>query len=237
MRCVRFETHASPRCLEGKRGEKTLRIGNRISPLNSEVENDRTVTRTNLSIDRKVFEEFSAQAQRKNMSLFAFANESLSLIAKVAAEGGDPLEVYRIWRLLTVLKEVGVITLPSDFVEVLMKQLYLIDKESLLTKFRELGTSVVGLLLIEAKDIKSLSALANNLGFITPIKRFNASEGENESVQVDVVGAGKEIETTECSSEFLKSVLRGYGYEVVKEELHPGAMRLWCRKKGENTHF
>lgn len=118
-----------------------------------------------------------------------------------------------------------------------MKQLYLIDKESLLTKFRELGTSVVGLLLIEAKDIKSLSALANNLGFITPIKRFNASEGENESVQVDVVGAGKEIETTECSSEFLKSVLRGYGYEVVKEELHPGAMRLWCRKKSENTHF
>ena len=78
------------------------------------------MARTNLSIDRKVFDEFSAQAQRKNMTLFAFANESLSAISRISAEGGDPAEMYRIWRVLTILRQVDVITLPSGFVEELI---------------------------------------------------------------------------------------------------------------------
>jgi hypothetical protein len=189
------------------------------------------MARTNLSVDRKVFEEFSAQADRKNMTLFAFANESLSAISKISAEGGDPGEMYRIWRVLTILRQVDVITLPSDFVEELVVRLYAADKETTMARFRELGSSLVGLLKMATEDLAGLSDLAQDFGTIIPIKRFRMATLKDGKVEVDVVGAGKGTETTVCSSEFLKSILNGYGYDVVKEEIHAGAIRLWAEKR------
>ncbi len=165
------------------------------------------------------------------MTLFAFANESLTSIAKIAAEGGNPADLYQTWRVLTILKEVDVIPLPSDFVEGLIRELYVADKESVLLKFRELGASVVGLLKIAADDIESLTTLAKDFSAIIPIKLFSMSEKQNGAIEVDVVGAGKGVETTECSSEFLKSILNGYGYSVTREELNRGAIRLWAQKR------
>ena len=93
------------------------------------------MARTNLSVDRKVFDEFSAQAARKNMTLYAFANQSLLTIANIAAEGGDPSQVYPIWKVLSILKQVDVITLPSDFVEQMIEKL----SEKVDTLRKELG--------------------------------------------------------------------------------------------------
>ena len=82
------------------------------------------MVRTNLSIDKEVFEEFAAEADRRKMTLFAFANESLSAITKISQEGGNPDEFYKIWRVLTILRQVDVITLPSDFVDDLIERLF-----------------------------------------------------------------------------------------------------------------
>jgi hypothetical protein len=187
------------------------------------------MARTNLSIDRKVFDEFSAQAQRKNMTLFAFANESLSAISKISAEGGSPSEMYQIWHVLTILRQVDIITLPSDFVEELIDKLYEADKEATLSRFRELGASIVGLLKMATEDLMGLSDLAHDFGFIIPIKHFSLTSKKDGTVEVDVVGAGKGMQTTVCSTEFLKAILNGYGYDVVKEEIHAGAIRLWAQ--------
>jgi hypothetical protein len=189
------------------------------------------MARTNLSIDRKIFDEFSAQAQRKNMTLFAFANESLSAISKISAEGGSPSEMYQIWHVLTILRQVDIITLPSDFVEELIDELYAADKEATLARFRELGASLVGLLKMATEDLTGLSDLAHDFGFIIPIKHFSLVPKKDGTVEVDVVGAGKGIETTVCSAEFLKAILNGYGYDVVKEEIHAGAIRLWAQAR------
>ncbi len=191
------------------------------------------MARTNLSIDRNVFEEFATQVEKRNMTMFAFANESLSVISKIAAEGGDPSSLYSIWKVVSILKEADAITLPSDFVEQLIEELYVSDKERLLRHFSDLGASLVGLLKIFAEDANSLSALAKEFGFIVPIKRFTLSNGGNGNIQVDVVGAGKSMATTECSTAFLKAVLNGYGYSVFKEDLHPGAIRIWSQKRSQ----
>ena len=73
--------------------------------------------RTSLSIDRAVFDEFAAQVARRNMTLFAFSNECLSAMAKITAEGGDPSELYNVWKELSILKEAEDVTLPSGFYE------------------------------------------------------------------------------------------------------------------------
>jgi hypothetical protein len=193
------------------------------------------MARTNLSIDRAVFEEFSTQAERRNMTLYAFANESLDVVARIAAEGGDPSDLYRLWKVLSILKEVDVIVLPSDFVEDMIKQLYRIDKRQLLSRFSELGSSLVALLKIAASDIEGLSALAKGFIFLIPVKHFEIQNGRNGTIEVNVVGAGRGLETTECSSEFLKSVLNGYGCTVTKEEIHAGVIRLWAEIRNKKN--
>jgi len=190
------------------------------------------MVRTNLSIDKGVFEEFAAEADRRKMTLFAFANESLSAITKISQEGGNPEEFYKIWRVLSILREVDVITLPSDFVEDFIERLYKDDPQLTRSKFRNLGTSIVGLLKMAAENIEDLTPLAKDFGFFIPIKHFELRKLKDGTVQVDVVGAGKTAETTECSAEFLKSILAGYGYAVIREELHPGTMRLQAEKTG-----
>ncbi len=192
------------------------------------------MVRTNLSIDKNVFEEFAAEADRRKMTLFAFANESLSAITKISREGGDPEEFYKIWRVLSILRQVDVITLPSDFVDELIEKLYRSDSAGTRAKFRELGTSLVGLLKMAAENIEDLSMLAKDFGMFIPIKHFSIMGVKNGMVQVDVVGAGKAIETTECSAEFLKAIIAGYGYAIAKEDLHPGTIRLLAEKTGRD---
>lgn len=187
--------------------------------------------RTNLSIDKEVFEEFAAEADRRKMTLFAFANEALKAITKISQEGGNPEEFYKIWRVLSILRQVDVITLPSEFVDDLIETQYRSDGSGTKAKFRSLGTSLVGLLKMASEDIEGLAPLAKDFGFFVPIKHF-ALQSKDGRVQVDVVGAGKAIETTICSSEFLKAILVGYGYSVTKEDLHPGTIRLVAQKTG-----
>jgi hypothetical protein len=190
------------------------------------------MVRTNLSIDKAVFEEFAAEADRRKMTLFAFANESLAAITKISQEGGNPDEFYKIWRVLSILRQVDVITLPSDFVDDLIERLYRVDSAATRTRFRELGASLVGLLKMAAENIEDLAPLARDFGFIIPIKHFALTEPKPGMVHVDVVGAGKAIETTQCSAEFLKAIIEGYGYAVVREDLHPGTIRLVAEKTG-----
>ncbi len=192
------------------------------------------MVRTNLSIDKAVFEEFAAEADRRKMTLFAFANESLSAITKISQEGGNPDEFYKIWRVLSILRQVDVITLPSDFVEDLIERLYRSDAALTRAKFRELGTSLVGLLKMAAEDIEDITPLAKDFGMFIPIKHFDLRASKDGRLQLDVVGAGKGIETTECSSEFLKAILAGYGYAVEKEDLHPGTIRILAEKTGRS---
>ncbi len=190
------------------------------------------MVRTNISVDREVFDEFAAEADRRKMTLYAFANEALSAVTKVSREGGTPDEFYRIWRVLSIRKQVDVITLPSDFVELFIERLYKADTQATKAMFSELGSSLVGLLKMVAEDIEELSPLAKDFGSIIPIKSFNLTEGSDGHIKLDVVGAGKGLETTECSSEFLKSILVGYGYVVTKEDLHAGTIRLLAKKNG-----
>jgi hypothetical protein len=186
------------------------------------------MARTNISVDQTVFNEFSGEAERQNKTLFAFANETLSIMAKLSAEGGNPSDVYNVWRSTALLKEIDVITLPSDFVDELITKLYASDKAATLKMFGDLGSRLVTVLKIAAGDINELSKLAKDFGGLLPIKQLTLKgQSGKGDLELDVVGAGRRIESTECAKEFLLSVVRGYGYSVTKQEVNVGAIRLW----------
>jgi hypothetical protein len=191
------------------------------------------MARTNISVDQVVFDEFSSEAQRQNKTLFAFANESLSTMAKIAAEGGNPADLYKMWSAVTLLKQIDVITFPSDFVDQLISKDYARDKEGTLKLFRDMGNQIVGVLKIAAEDLDELSALVRNFAGLLPVKQFTLAPKEDKNkVEIDVVGAGRKIESTECALEFLTSVLNGYGYSVTKKEVNVGTIRVWASRRG-----
>lgn len=190
------------------------------------------MARTNISVDQKVFDEFSTQADRQHKTLFAFANESLSAVAKVAAEGGNPAELYALWRSTTLLKQIDVVALPSDFVDQLITRLFADDKAGTLKLFRDMGAQLSGVLKIAAADLPALAQLAKDLGGLLPIKQLTIKEQERGSMEIDVVGAGRKLESTECAFEFLEAVVNGYGYSVTKKEVNVGTLRLWISSRG-----
>jgi hypothetical protein len=190
------------------------------------------MARTNISVDQQVFEEFSSQAERQNKTLFAFANESLMAIANISAEGGNPSDLVKLWRTVSLLKQIDVITLPSDFIDQLIGRLYAVDKASLLRLFQDLGKELVGVLKIAAEDLDRLEELARDFIALLPLKQCKIIKLDSSTIEIGIVGAGRKIESTECSLEFLKSILNGYGYTPTKIEINIGTIRLWASKRG-----
>ncbi|MDG6904983.1 MAG: hypothetical protein JRN20_04265 [Nitrososphaerota archaeon] len=187
------------------------------------------MARTNISVDSTVFDQFSKEAERHNKTLFAFANETLSAVSKISSEGGSPSQLYPVWRSLSILRQIDVITLPSDFVDDLIEKIYLSSKETALRMFRDLGSSVVGLLRIAADDLDGLASLAKDFALIIPVKQFKVNkEGGEGDVEIDVVGAGRKVSSTECTFAFLKAILNGYGYSVTMQEIGVGTLRIWA---------
>lgn len=189
--------------------------------------------RTNLSVDSEVFEQFAHQARSQNKTLFALANESLASICKICNEGGNVSDLYPLWHVVSILKQIDVITLPSDFIEELIEKQYEVDKEGALRMFWNLGAGLVGILKIAAEDVEALAMTAKDFALLLPIKTFKVDNSKDGFVEVSIVGAGKKPETAECSAEFIKAVLNGYGYETTRQELGVGTIRVWARRRGK----
>lgn len=182
-------------------------------------------------VDDDVFEDVSVQAHKQGRTLYAFMNETLSVMARICEGGGNPAELFEMWRLISNLKLLEVITLPSDFVDDLISELYQTDKEALLRKASELGSRLVEPLQIIAGDINDLIQLAQDLKLILPIKELKVSTNEESgSIEMIVLGAGRRIASTEACSSFLNAVLIGYGYSIVKQEVDLGTIRVWGQK-------
>jgi hypothetical protein len=187
--------------------------------------------RNSLSVESSVADEFSIQAERAGKTLYTFANEWLQAAAKISAEGGTASDVVGNWRIFSVLKQVDVITLPADFVEELIANLYAVEKEKLFKTYSKLGSDLVPLLKMAAPDLGQLTGLAKEFAQIIPTKRIDIRPDGN-SVIVDIVGAGRRIETTECSFEFVKAILIGYGYKITSQDLGIGVIRIRGTKAG-----
>jgi len=188
--------------------------------------------RTNLSVDSEIFERFSQIAKQQNKTIFAFANESLDLIYSVYSEGGDIRDLRRLWNAYQIIKTIDVITLPSDFMDDLNEKLVKSDREWTLSAFNNLGKSVGALLKMSNEEINSLARVAEDFFILIPVKHFKLAILDPNSIQVDIAGAGRKIESAECTAEFVKGVLEQYDYLAEKVDLNVGTVRIKAIKKG-----
>ena len=190
------------------------------------------MTRASLSIDRRFADEFSTQAERSGKTLYSFANEWINAASRITSEGGSAEEVLAHWRVCSVLRQVDIITFPADFVENLILKLYSSEKANLFKMFGDLGSGLVGLMKMVAPEIEQLASLGRDFADVIPTKKIEILRQDGNTILVNIVGAGRRIETTECSFEFIKAVLNGYGYNISSQDIGVGTIRIHCTKRG-----
>ena len=187
-------------------------------------------------VEDSVFDEVSVQARRQGRTLYAFMNEALSVMTKICADGGDPSELLEMWRLTSTLKLLEVVTLPSDFVDDWIVQLYHIDRGPP-EKGERAWREACGAAADNSGDVDRLSQLAQDLKMILPIKELRmVSDAEKGSIELSILGAGRRFESTDCCGAFITALLGGYGYSVVKQEIGLGTIRIWGQKNGHDLH-
>jgi hypothetical protein len=136
------------------------------------------------------------------------------------------------WRSMTLLKQFDVITLPADFVDDVTAELYASHKEATLKRFSEIGSRFVTVLKIFAPELLDLTGVEKDFRGLLPIKQLAIKDQGKGTFEIDVVGAGRRIESTECAREFLIAIVRGYGYTVTRQETNIGTIRLWVTSRG-----
>ena len=134
-------------------------------------------------------------------------------------------------RLDKAPKYADVITLPAAFFEELNDNLYAAGKAKLFRTFNKLGLDLVTLMEMAAPDVGQLALLANQFAQVIPTKKISIKT-EGNFILVDIIGAGRRIETTECSFEFVKAILLGYGYRIASQDIGVGIIRIRGTKAG-----
>src|SRR3990172_6506942 len=90
-----------------------------------------------------------------------------------------------------------------------------------------------GLLKMMAGHFDELTELAKDFSMILPVKRLELTQQDENTVRFNIIGAGRRMQTTESTLEFIKGVLNAYGYTVTKQELTVGAVSLLATKRNK----
>ncbi len=191
--------------------------------------------RTNISIADEVADELSAEAMRRNKTLYAFANESLMEVLKVCKLSGEPREVFTSWKMGRMLKDVDAVPLPGDLVEKVIKKLFESDKDWLLRTWFAEGGRIGSYLRMGYRELPDLAQAAVEFQGLLPLRRleFRNAEGEESKGRLIVraLGAGQSAESTVCAEQFIRGVVESYAWTVKNSRTAEGIIELEVSKE------
>lgn len=180
--------------------------------------------------------EIASTAKSEEKTIKAFVNEWLLVAAKLSKQGWSPTKLQSLCDSFTLMKEMNAITLPSDFVDELIAREYNTDKQGLFRMFREMGSQVADVVKIDAPSIHDLTKVANEFLSLLPLKIFKIStDGQENNVEIVVVGAGKRRESTECAFEMLEAFLNSYGFSVANRQINVGTIQVQASRHNSSN--
>ena len=188
------------------------------------------VPRTNISVSDEVADSLSAEAMRRNKTLYAFANESLEAVISVCKLSGEPSEVAPAWKMGRMLKDLDAVPLPGDLVEKLLKKLFADDKDWLLKTWENEGDRVGKYLQMGYQDMSQLSDAVVEFQGLLPVKRVEVrsiDSGDSRGrMLIRAVGAGMSTESTACAERFIRGVVGAYSWTVKGAKTSDGIIEL-----------
>jgi hypothetical protein len=190
--------------------------------------------RTNISISDDVADGLSEEAMKRNKTLFAFANESLTAVISVCKLSGEPSEVVPAWKMGRMLKEVDAVPLPGDMVEKIIKRLYESDKEWLMKTWLAEGVRIGSYLRMGYQDLTNLAQAAVEFQGLLPFRRLefrSVESGAKDQLVVRAIGAGMSPEATSCAEQFIRGVVDAYSWSVKSSRTAEGIIEMQLSKE------
>ncbi|MEM3197617.1 MAG: hypothetical protein QW431_06690 [Conexivisphaerales archaeon] len=173
------------------------------------------MSRSNIAVDKQLAQRLANAAVSKNKPIYSLTNEIIKAGLDLFDEKVDINELPRMVKVMKMMKDLDVVPVPGNLMDLMIKMLYLNDREQLMqVGFREgevLGNyfstfykSVVDLVLSN-KDI---------VVQIFPVKRLEfeptSVKGEKAVYTLRAIGIGRSRETTEFVKEIMRGLLSTY---------------------------
>ncbi|MDG6997493.1 MAG: hypothetical protein JRN15_00065 [Nitrososphaerota archaeon] len=194
------------------------------------------MSKASVTLDGPSSLEIASTARSEEKTIRAFVNEWLLVATKLSKQGWNTTKLESLCDAFTLMKEMDVITLPSDFVDDLVAREYKTDKQGLFQMFREMGTQVADVVKIDSPNMHGLAKVANEFLSLLPLKMFKISMDDRENcLEIVVVGVGKRIESTECAFEMLEAFLNSYGYSVTNQQINVGTIMVQASRHNSGT--
>ena len=191
--------------------------------------------RTNISIADEVADELSAEALKRNKTLYAFANETLGAMISVCKLSGEPSEVLPAWKMGRMLKEVDAVPLPGDLLEKVIKKIYNSDRDWMLKTWFGEGQRIGNYLRMGYPELQSLAQAAIEFQGLLPLRRLEIREatgdGQKGQLVVRAVGAGMSEEATSCAEQFIRGVVDAYSWTTKSGRTSEGIIELQVMKE------
>jgi len=191
--------------------------------------------RTNISIADDVADGLSNEALKRNKTLYAFANESLTAVISVCGLSGEPSEVLPAWKMGRMLKDVDAVPLPGDLLEKIVKRLFAQDKDWLMKIWLGEGERIGSYLRMGYPDLTNLSQAAVEFQGLLPFKRLEFRSSDNPELKgqlvVRAIGAGMSPEATACAEQFIRGVVGAYTWWVKGSRTAEGIIEMQISKE------
>lgn len=178
--------------------------------------------RSTLSVNGEIAKELLALARERNMTLFSLTNQILETAIILMRMGVDFQGLRNLAGVMKILKDLDAVTIPSDFLDKLIGELYKANQKELLSSFKQLGMELAEYFKLEAMDIEKLVSMAQTLSTFFPLKRVGLKRINSKSYELSAVGVGGRIESTTCVYFFIEGVLERYGFEIQDKTIGRG---------------
>lgn len=183
------------------------------------------MVRASLAVDAEIADSLSKLAEAKHMTLYSLTNQILQTFVEMMNENIEPQDVKALFRAHVLLRDLDAVVLPSEFMDMLIADLYAVNKEKLLERFRQLGRDVGKVLKVYAASVEELFELAKTVGQFFPLKRLEVRPKQMKQYEIALLGVGSRPESTQCVYESVKAILHEYGYRTRNETVGKGIIK------------
>jgi hypothetical protein len=168
------------------------------------------VPRSNIAVDKQLAQWLANTAESKNKPIYALTNEIIKIGLDLIDGKVEINELPTTVKIMKMMKDLDVVPVPGDLMDLMIKMLYLSDREQLMQiGFRE-GEELGNYFSTFYKSmVELISSSKDVLVQIFPLKRLELEptsvNGEKAVYTLRAIGVGRSRETTE----FVKEVMRG----------------------------
>ena len=185
--------------------------------------------RVNIAVAAEIASKLGELAEKRGMTMFSLANESLGVMLELLEDGLTPREVKESIYLFRILNELETVPVPARLMDRMMAALYHKARDEAEAMFCDAGRAIANYLVAVFGSLSNVIEVVSQLPKYVPIKRIDVNE-RGDMLQVELVGVGYSNEAAYLVKVATKCLVEAMGYEEVDSGYSAGVVYVKARR-------